>query len=160
MRCQVLSQANAVTVYDTLIILGSEGLSIKQSSHRHPQWRVPQKLEEGEIDWERPETTEQGKVRLVIIVSKCTHLFSVTIIRHLRLVKFAKLKIWIEVWWHLPASPEFERLRQENHEFQASLGYIQQDDISGNILLRGKEGWGREGVEERGRVKKEGEEKM
>jgi hypothetical protein len=28
------------------------------------------------------------------------------------------------VWWYIPVIPEFEKLRQENQEFQASLGCI------------------------------------
>jgi hypothetical protein len=27
-------------------------------------------------------------------------------------------------WWHTPVIPALGRLRQENHEFEASLGYI------------------------------------
>jgi hypothetical protein len=30
----------------------------------------------------------------------------------------------IQAWWYMPMSPAFWRLRQEDHEFKASLGYI------------------------------------
>jgi hypothetical protein len=28
-----------------------------------------------------------------------------------------------QAWWHTPVIPTVKRLKQENHEFQTSLGY-------------------------------------
>jgi hypothetical protein len=29
-----------------------------------------------------------------------------------------------QTWWHIPVIPALERLRQDDHEFEANLGYI------------------------------------
>jgi hypothetical protein len=29
-----------------------------------------------------------------------------------------------QVWWHMSVIPPLRRLRQKNHEFEVSLGYI------------------------------------
>jgi hypothetical protein len=30
---------------------------------------------------------------------------------------------WSQSWWHTPVINEVKRMRQEDHEFEASLGY-------------------------------------
>jgi hypothetical protein len=33
-------------------------------------------------------------------------------------------KLYHQAWWHAPVIPALRRLRQEDHKFEASLGYI------------------------------------
>jgi hypothetical protein len=40
------------------------------------------------------------------------------------IIKFILEKGRLKVWWHTPVMPAFRRLRQENCEFEARLGYI------------------------------------